>query len=509
MKVGMPLAEARSLVVGVEGWDEVGLETVSDDPVGDVVVLGHEARRAWAYTPLVAMAGDRLAGQRKRDEDPRDVPDTLFLNVTGCAHLHGNERGLAASLREAWRRRGLSTRVAIASSPGVSWAVAHGAEWLGQRAEPLVVPQGREEVWMARLPIEVLALERRVETALRELDLRRVRDVTGLPRGELKRRFGEETLRRIGRAMGTDEETLRYLPLEEPVTALASFEQPVSRRDWLEDTLADLITEVARQLVAQGRRAWSVVCRIRRERSVRVGTGGDRYECVEWVTGLVSPTDDPVHLWQLVRLQQERRGWPNEVVGMEVRAEGVVLPGTAQETLFDADADASRNRAGRAMGRLLERLASRLGENAVNRPVIHPTVIPESVVTWQPVANETIEGASGVQAGRRTETSGGVVHNCRGPARRPLRLLPSPNELEVMAVVPDGPPVRILLDGAPRKIVRCWGPERIETGWWDGVGVARDYYRVETEAGEWYWLFRQGSEQASGRREWYMHGVFE
>ncbi len=54
------------------------------------------------------------------------------------------------------------------------------------------------------------------------------------------------------------------------------------------------------------------------------------------------------------------------------------------------------------------------------------------------------------------------------------------------------------------------GPERIETGWWRGghhvpmVGVARDYYRIETAAGRCYWVFRR---LPAG--PWFLHGMFD
>jgi protein ImuB len=34
------------------------------------------------------------------------------------------------------------------------------------------------------------------------------------------------------------------------------------------------------------------------------------------------------------------------------------------------------------------------------------------------------------------------------------------------------------------------GPERIESGWWDGGDVRRDYYMVETGDGQRAWVFR-------------------
>jgi protein ImuB len=70
--------------------------------------------------------------------------------------------------------------------------------------------------------------------------------------------------------------------------------------------------------------------------------------------------------------------------------------------------------------------------------------------------------------------------------------------------VPDGPPLRFSFRGQEHRIAQVWGPERIEIGWWRGPMVARDYYRVETAAGQRYWLFRR---LADGR--WFLHGTFE
>ncbi len=48
------------------------------------------------------------------------------------------------------------------------------------------------------------------------------------------------------------------------------------------------------------------------------------------------------------------------------------------------------------------------------------------------------------------------------------------------------------------------GPERIESGWWDGRDVRRDYYIARTTDGVRLWVFRE--RRKDGR--WFMHGVF-
>ena len=47
------------------------------------------------------------------------------------------------------------------------------------------------------------------------------------------------------------------------------------------------------------------------------------------------------------------------------------------------------------------------------------------------------------------------------------------------------------------------GPERIESGWWDGRGVARDYYVARQTRGARWWIFQERQ-----TKDWYLHGVF-
>ena len=111
------------------------------------------------------------------------------------------------------------------------------------------------------------------------------------------------------------------------------------------------------------------------------------------------------------------------------------------------------------------------------------------------------------------DSSRGMLDVCADAAREAgvadlldLRLgdlLDPPVTLEALSVVPDGPPIRFSFRGHAHRVARYWGPERIETGWWRGKSVRRDYYRIETEEGQRFWLFRRLEDGA-----WGMHGVF-
>ena len=97
---------------------------------------------------------------------------------------------------------------------------------------------------------------------------------------------------------------------------------------------------------------------------------------------------------------------------------------------------------------------------------------------------------------------------------RPVRLLSPPERLDnVMALLPDQPPRRFTWRGRAYRVRQADGPERIHGEWWKRSAEAaavRDYFQVEDEAGQRFWLFRRGDgeDARSGDLSWYLHGVF-
>jgi protein ImuB len=47
-------------------------------------------------------------------------------------------------------------------------------------------------------------------------------------------------------------------------------------------------------------------------------------------------------------------------------------------------------------------------------------------------------------------------------------------------------------------------PERIETGWWDGGNIERDYYVAVDIHGVRLWVFRE----REAPHRWFLQGVF-
>ena len=247
------------------------------------------------------------------------------------------------------------------------------------------------------------------------------------------------------------------------------------------------------------------------------------------VVGLFQPTASSKRLFELVQIQLERLRIASPVTDIYVSATLTApLEPPRQTTLFD-QSDQSRRHTpyaspahgvcgiqtnGRPFSALVERLGSRLGREAVVGVRLRPEAQPELSWHYEPLLGGVRRRSAAKQscgAGEGTAAKRWSPADCRRGActtsqlpPRPLRLLPRPLLLAATSIVPDGPPLRFRHAGREYKIAHTWGPERIETGWWRGRAVGRDYFRVETTAGRRFWLFRRLWDG-----KWFLHGMFE
>ncbi|ENR06040.1 hypothetical protein H721_00069 [Brucella ovis IntaBari-2006-46-332] len=73
--------------------------------------------------------------------------------------------------------------------------------------------------------------------------------------------------------------------------------------------------------------------------------------------------------------------------------------------------------------------------------------------------------------------------------------------IETVAEVPDSPPSFFLWRRVRHQVRLAEGPERIEP-------ELRDYYRVEDENGQRFWIFREGLYDGANHPRWFLHGLF-
>jgi len=149
---------------------------------------------------------------------------------------------------------------------------------------------------------------------------------------------------------------------------------------------------------------------------------------------------------------------------------------------------------------LIDRLAARFG--------------PQRVLSFCPLNSHIPEAASAAIPAQYTKPTKIAWQRLSAPneaPRRPLRMFARPEPIEVMAEVPDGPPLRFRWRRLAHAVNRAEGPERIAMEWWrqQEPQPTRDYYRVEDDEGRRFWLYRDGLYgRETDRPRWYVHGVF-
>ena len=441
------------------------------------------------------------------------APEYLLLDITGLAHLFGGEVLLAETILRGFTQWGLAVRLGIADTVGAASAVARycgGREMVGdevlRRGDFAIVAPGETAAALRFLPIEALRLSDRVVELLHQLGVGRIDQLELLPRDELSSRFGPELLRRWDQALGRLAEPV---PSHEPPPQLQadwSPQQPTARRATVEAALEQLIDRVAAMLGPLGVGAVRLECRLDCQLDCQLDSTGNATEAAEPVgfsVGVFEPTASPKHLFELAQMQLQRLRLPGPVLAMHVAVTATAeLECRQQEMFFRAGEgkDGLRQDARRLTG-LIDRLSSRLGRRSVLRVRLVPDAQPELAYRYRPL----IEGT------RRRHSPRGRAPRGRSAKQRPvalpprpLRLLPRPVALAAMSTIPDGPPLRFCFRDREHRIAHTWGPERIETGWWRGHVVGRDYYRIESIKGQRFWLFRR---LRDGR--WFMHGMLE
>jgi protein ImuB len=206
---------------------------------------------------------------------------------------------------------------------------------------------------------------------------------------------------------------------------------------------------------------------------------------------------------ELIELHLESVRLAAEVERVEIRAAVTGRLGERQRDLFADRWPGDSHQ----LALLVNRLSSRLGDDRVLRAERRASAVPERTVCWAPMTGKKDKETSGQGnkgKGRRSRSPclPLSLSPCLPP--RPLLLEPKAQPLEVVCIAPDGPPQFVWLEGRRERIEHCAGPERIETLWWRGRSVRRDYYRVATESGSHLWIFRRRSDA-----RWFLHGRFD
>jgi protein ImuB len=533
---GMSLAEAMAVLAITHGSRACHIAEVDhDDPAADLAALEELARYCRRFAPIVAI-------EKQPRHEPAG-PECLQVDVTGTAGFFGGEGSLVRTVVWTLAARGIHARAAIADTPAAAWAAVHHTDALHADAVHTdalhadtrprhpramqrhrrwaIVPAGGQLHALAGLPAAALKLDAAVLAQLRDVGVDTIGGIVRLPRKSLASRFAPQLVQRLAEFTGERSEPLVAPCSAELPTAAQAFDFPLLLRDTTLDDLVAVIERLVQEcvapLAAQGKGVLSLQVRLERSRATEL-----REACTPVVidVGVFQPSSSARHLGELVRLRMARMRMPREIEGITVEVVSAGQAECRQRTLFGEAAEASAAR----VGMLLDRLSGRLGRGAVFEP--RPLADAQPEHAWAAVPPSAWRSRSGPGPGLKPSRHEGfsaarLPAAMAAPQRRPIWLEPRPLRLETVSVVTDKaaaagspeslPPVRFRIGERLHEVTKAHGPERIETAWWRGPTVRRDYYVVETKSGGRYWIFRRLRSGPGGGRpggEWFLHGRF-
>ncbi|MCX7175468.1 MAG: DNA polymerase Y family protein [Proteobacteria bacterium] len=379
------------------------------------------------------------------------APAALRLEIGGSLRLFGGLPALLRLVREDLAAMEIDVQLAVAPTPlAALWLARAGGD-----AICLDLPATRAA--LTSVPLTALELEPSLARRIEGFGLRRVGDLLALPRASLGARLGKPFLVDLARAMGEVADPQVFFVFPERFEQGLELPAPVAT--------APVLLFAARRLVA-ALAGWL---------AARNATVGE----IEWlidhghgaVTALPLVFSAPVHqaarIERVLKEQLDALALSAPVLALRLCVRGIEQRDARSQALFDGAGQKHE-----ALADLMDRLVARLGPQAVQGLVCHADYRPEL--------------ASRTGAGK--------------PAAAPL-LPPRPLWLV------DPPEALREVRGRPQRggaLSLLAGPERIESGWWDGGDARRDYFVAIDGAGRWLWIFRDPRPPGG----WFLHGWF-
>lgn len=359
-------------------------------------------------------------------------PRALLLEVGSSLSLFGPWPRFAARLHEELNALGFGRRITLAPNPVAARVLAN------LHAGIAVTEPGALEPLLQALPIDRAGLSREHAASCQRMGLRKLGQLLALPRQQVARRFPAELLLHLDRLRGLAPLALGFYQPPERFAARLELNYDVENTQALLFPVRRLLADLAAFVLARDGGVQRFVLQLEHAEGPPT----------EVPVGLLAPERDAERLFELARGRLEPVQVPRPVRSLRLLAEQLppFVPG--HHELF-----AARPQQQQPWEQLRERLRARLGDDAVSGLGYAADHRPEQAWCLVPGAQAQPAGA------------------------RPGWLLPQAQPFS-------GP----------------WaaqaGPERVESGWWDGGDVRRDYYRVRLPDGRLAWAYRNLAEPA-------------
>lgn len=407
------------------------------------------------------------------------VQDTLVLEVSASERLFGGRDALSHTMLSGFR-----AVTEILSAQGASSLLALGR----LRAQQF-------DADINTLPLHTLSAASAHLPTLSRLGCNTWGQLRALPRGGVARRFGADLLGALDRAYGEAPEVYAWCTLPEvfdvPLELSASVESAPALLFGARRLLAQLQVWLrARQRgVLELELVWELDARRSNALHVDAHHSGDGQGRLLLRTA--QATQDMLHLQRLMGEQLARVQLPAPVLYLRLRTLQTQPLSGESASLLPEDL-----RTGDSLHQTLERITARLGSKSVMCVQAHADHLPENMQQWHAWTAASAPRKPVAKVAVKKNVSADQALQQGDAALYPTWLLEKPLQLTVRAECPQYyGPLDLLA-----------GPQRLETGWLQGVPALRDYFVARSERAGLLWIYRERLSRASP--QWYLHGLF-
>lgn len=380
------------------------------------------------------------------------APAALRLEISGSLRLFGGLPALLRQVRADLAAMDICAQLAVAATP-------LAALWLARASDNVICRDlAATRAALADVPLAVLELAPPQARRIEAFGLRRIGDVLALPRASLGARLGKPFLINLARAMGevADPQTCYVFP--EHFEQELELPAPVEAAPVLLFAAHRLIAALSGWLAARNSAVRNIECLIDHGHGATTAVPA----------AFSAPVHAAVRIERVLKEQFARLRLPAPALALRLTARDAVPREDRSHVLFDGGGQRHE-----ALAELTDRLVARLGPQAVQGLACHADHRPE--LASRPV--------------------------CDTPPSTPATLPPRPLWLV-------DPPVALReIHGHPQRggaLALLAGPERIESGWWDGGDARRDYFVAIDSVGRRLWIFRDPRPPGG----WFLHGMF-
>jgi protein ImuB len=423
--------------------------------------------------------------------------------------MHGGLSRLLIRLGQGIKALGYHAQPGVAPTPIAAWLLAkarhHGLR-VRMCRDLALLPER-----LAPLPLPLLDWPADDLQKLHALGIRRIGDCVNLPRDGFIRRFGAQRRLDLDRMLGTAADPRAWFIPPDTFTNHIDFGFEVNDALMLLFPLKRLLRELEGFLRGRGAgvQHWQIVLEHMSHRTTPIDMR------------TTAPERSMERFLALARERLTQAALQGPVLALGISADKLQ---TFEESNRSFIPD-SRTRA-IGWGHLVDKLTTRLGNNKVYRLRAVDDHRPEQAWKQQETTEAQTPGSRAGNKGAGSRSRNAIPYTAKNTAYqtpgsrarsegsgnsernkslipgtsptpappRPLWLLRTPRTL----LSDDGKPL------CPGRLRMLAGPERIESGWWDGQSARRDYYVARNGKGETIWIYREHRRS----KDWYLHGIF-